>query len=316
MELSVVIVNWNTIDLLRDCLRSVLAGLGGLEAEILVVDNASADGSPDMVREEFPTVRLIETGRNLGFAGGNNVALRIARGRHIMLLNTDTLVHGDVLPEAVAWLDSHPSVGVMGPRVLNADGSIQPSSSAFPSLRHLAMQTLGLTRVARLDGYRMTGWDRATERRVDVISGAAMFVRRAAMEEVGLLDEAFFFYGEETDWCHRFARAGWELVFAPIPEITHYGKGTASKLDHRRDVLMTEGTTRLHRKHGGLAAAIACFTILAAHNASRAVLWSAVSLLGRPGARARARHFLAVVADLPKAWPKAWPTALPQEARP
>ena len=204
-----------------------------------------------MVREEFPTVRLIETGRNLGFAGGNNVALRIARGRHIMLLNTDTLVHGDVLPEAVAWLDSHPSVGVMGPRVLNADGSIQPSSSAFPSLRHLAMQTLGLTRVARLDGYRMTGWDRATERRVDVISGAAMFVRRAAMEEVGLLDEAFFFYGEETDWCHRFARAGWELVFAPIPEITHYGKGTASKLDHRRDVLMTEGTTRLHRKHGG-----------------------------------------------------------------
>ena len=217
MELSVVIVNWNTIDLLRDCLRSVLAGLGGLEAEILVVDNASADGSPDMVREEFPTVRLIETGRNLGFAGGNNVALRIARGRHILLLNTDTLVHGDVLPEAVAWLDLHPSVGVMGPRVLNAgrvDPAVEQRLSLAAASRHA---DVGPTRVARLDSYRMTGWDRATERRVDVISGAAMFVRRAAMEEVGLLDEAFFFYGEETDWCHRFARAGWELVFRADP---------------------------------------------------------------------------------------------------
>jgi GT2 family glycosyltransferase len=109
------------------------------------------------------------------------------------------------------------AVGVLGPRVLNADGSVQPSCSAFPSLGFLAMQTLGLTRIASLDAYRMTGWDRMSERRVDVISGAAMFVRRAAMEEVGLLDEAFFFYGEETDWCHRFRLAGWDLVFAPIP---------------------------------------------------------------------------------------------------
>jgi hypothetical protein len=102
----------------------------------------------------------------------------------------------------------------------------------------------------------MTGWDRMSERRVDVISGAAMFVRRAAMEEVGLLDEAFFFYGEETDWCHRFRLAGWDLVFSPIPEITHFGGGTVRKLNHRRDVLMTQGTTRLHRKHGGWSRAL------------------------------------------------------------
>ncbi|NKX43581.1 glycosyltransferase family 2 protein [Roseicyclus persicicus] len=303
MDLSVVIVNWNTEDLLRDCLRSVFAGLGPVQAEVIVVDNASSDGSVAMVRAEFPGVQLIETGRNLGFAGGNNVALRIATGRHVMLLNTDTLVHGDVLPRAVAWMDAHPQVGVMGPRVLNADGTVQPSSSAFPSLTHLAMQTLGLTRIRRLDRYRMTGWDRTTEARVEVISGAAMFVRRAAMDEVGLLDEAFFFYGEETDWCHRFARAGWELRFVPIPEITHFGGGAAHRLNHRRDVLMTQGTTRLHRKHGGLAAGIACFAILAAHNASRAVLWTALALMGNRGARARARHFRAVVADLPSAWP-------------
>ena len=311
MDLSIVIVNWNTQDLLRDCLRSLLAGLGSLEAEVLVVDNASGDGSVAMLRRDFPEVRLIESDRNLGFAGGNNLALRQVSGRYALLLNTDTLVHGDVLPRSVAWLDAHRKVAVMGPRVLNADGTVQPSSSAFPSLRALAMQTLGLTKVARLDSYRLTGWDRASERRVDVISGCAMFVRRRAMDTVGLLDEAFFFYGEETDWCHRFARAGWEVVFAPIPEITHFGNGAAGRLNHRRDVLMTEGTTRLHRKHGGLAAGIACFVILAAHNASRAVFWGALALARRPGAGARARHFAAVTADLPRAWP----AAMPQEAR-
>ncbi len=303
MDLSIVIVNWNTRDLLRDCLASIDAGLGGLAAEVLVVDNASDDGSADMVRREFPEATVIENARNLGFAAGNNVALRRAAGRYIMLLNTDTLVHGDVLSEVVAWMDARPEVGVLGPRVLNADGTVQASCSAFPSLRHLAMQTLGLTRIARLDAYRMTGWDRASERRVEVISGAAMVVRRSAMDEVGLLDEAFFFYGEETDWCHRFAKAGWDLVFAPIPAVTHFGGGAVGKLNHRRDVLMTEGTTRLHRKHGGRLAGPACFAILAAHNASRAVFWTLLGVARRPAALARARHFRSVVADLPRAWP-------------
>jgi GT2 family glycosyltransferase len=303
MDLSVVIVTWNTRDLLRDCVASVLAGLGPLKAEILVVDNASADGSAAMLRAEFPGVTLIESPRNLGFAGGNNLALARARGRHVLLLNTDTLVRGVVLPEAVAWLDGHPEAGVLGPRVLNTDGSVQVSCTGFPTLGRLTLQTLGLTRIARLDGYRLTGWDRSSERRVDVVSGAAMFVRRAAMAEVGLLDEGFFFYGEETDWCRRFARAGWQVVFAPIPAVTHFGGGSVRRLDHRRDVLLTEGTTRLHLKHGGRGAALACFALLAAHNLSRAAFWAVPALAGRPGARARAMHFARVVADLPRAWP-------------
>lgn len=304
MDLSIVIVNWNTKDLLRDCLRSVKAGIDGLNVEVLVVDNASQDESAEMVRHDFSWVTLIETEHNLGFAGGNNVALRRATGRYVLLLNTDTLLHGAVLDEAVAWLDRHLDVGVMGPRVLNTDGSVQASCSAFPSLRHLAMQTLGLTKFGRWDSYRMTGWDRKSERHVEVISGAAMFVRRAALREVGLLDEAFFFYGEETDWCRRFKRAGWALVFAPIEAITHFGNGSAHKLNHRRDVLMTQGTTRLHLKHGGVLAGIACFLILAAHNVSRAMFWAVLGLFDRAGAHERARHFSRVSADLPKAWPK------------
>lgn len=303
MDLSIVIVNWNTEALLRDCLQSVLQGLGTLKAEILVVDNASEDGSCDMLQREFPSVRLIGNTRNLGFAGGNNVALRQASGRYVLLLNTDTLVHHAVLPQAVSWLDRHARVAVMGPRVLNADGTLQPSCSAFPSLRHLAMQTLGVTRIARLDSYRLTGWNRSSERRVDVISGAAMFVRTAAMKEVGLLDETFFFYGEETDWCRRFAMAGWDIVFAPIPDITHFGGGSVAKLNHRRDVMMTQAVIRLHRKHGGMVAALACFAILASHNCSRAAYWFALGLVGHKGSMARAAHFGKVVADLPKAWP-------------
>lgn len=303
MDLSIVIVNWNTRDLLRDCLRSIESRLGELKAEVLVVDNASEDGSPLMVRTDFPWVQLIENNENLGFAAGNNVALRRAVGRYVMLLNTDTLVHGAVLETAVDWMDAHPSAGVMGPRVLNSDGTVQPSCSAFPSLRKLAMQTLGLTRFRHLDSYRMTGWNRSSERHVDVISGAAMFVRHSAMKKIGYLDEAFFFYGEETDWCRRFRTAGWDVVFAPIPEVTHFGNGSAGKLNHRRDVLMTEGTTRLHLKHGGLIAGSICYAMLAAHNVSRAVFWAMLTILHRPGARDRARHFARVVGDLPSAWP-------------
>jgi GT2 family glycosyltransferase len=303
MDLSIVIVNWNTRDLLRDWLQSIEAGRGSLQLEVLVVDNASCDGSAEMVRTEFPQVQLIENKENLGFAAGNNVALMKAAGRFVMLLNTDTLVHGTVLADAVAWLEAHPDVGVIGPRVLNSDGTDQPSCSAFPSLKFLTMQACGLTKISRWDRYRMTGWDRSSELKVDVISGAAMFVRREAMEDVGLLDEAFFFYGEETDWCHRFGRAGWGLVFVPIPEVTHFGGGAVRQLNHRRDVMMTEGTTRLHRKHGGLVAGVICFAILSFHNLSRALFWSLLSLVNKKGAKDRARHFLSVAADLPKAWP-------------
>ena len=309
MDLSIVIVSWNTHQMLSDCLASVREGLGDLKAEIWVVDNASDDGSPEMVARDFPEARVIVNAENRGFAAANNQALALATGRHVLLLNSDTLVHGDVLRRSVAWLDAHPEAGVMGPRVLNTDGTTQASTSRFPALGLLAMQTLGLTRIAAFDGYRMTGWDRRDTRAVEVVSGCAMFVRRAAMERVGLLDEAFFFYGEETDWCHRFARAGWQLVFAPIPAVTHFGGGAVGKLNHRRDVLMTEGTTRLHRKHGGRLAGGACFAILVAHNASRAVFWTALSLARNPAAMARAQHFRSVVADLPRAWP-----ALPDRA--
>lgn len=298
MDLTVTLVNWNTREMLRDCLRTVFAGEGALALQVIVVDNGSTDCSCQMLARDFPQVEVISNPRNRGFAAANNQGLRRARGRHVLLLNTDTLLRGDVLRAAVAWLDAHPRAAVLGPRILNADGTVQDSVKGWPGFGYLTRQTLGLGR------NRPPNLGLTAEAEVPAVSGCAMFVRRAALAEVGPLDEAFFFYGEETDWCRRFAAAGWGVHFAPVGEIVHFGGGAARRLDHRRDVLLTEGTVRLHRKHGGLAAGMACYGLLALFNASRAVLWAGLALTRSPGARARARHFGRVVADYPRAWPK------------
>lgn len=304
MDLSIVIVNWNTREMLRDCLNSVFAGLDSLRAEVWVVDNASEDGSPEMVAEDFPQVKLIRNTENRGFAAANNQALALAQGRHVLLLNSDTLVLGSVLPASVAWLDANPEVGVMGCRVLNTDHSLQKTCSMFPSLLNLSLQAAGLTRLPGrfFDRYRMERWDRRCERDVDVVSGCYMLVRRDAMEQVGLLDEDFFFYGEETDWCRRFAQAGWRLTFAPVGEIVHFGGGSVRKLNHRKDVMLSEGTIRLHAKHFGMLGGAACWLLLLGFNGGRAVAWTVISPLAGPAGRARARHFRNVTCAFGDAW--------------
>jgi hypothetical protein len=298
MDLTIILVNWNTGALLRDCLHTVAACTGDLRLGTVVVDNGSTDGSLAMLEREFPGVAVIANAANRGFAAANNQGLSVARGRHVLLLNTDTLVTGDVLAAAVAWLDAHPGAGVLGPRVLNADGTVQDSVKGWPGFAYLVRQTLGVSR------HRAPNLGLTAEARVSAVSGCAMFLRRAAVAEVGPLDEAFFFYGEETDWCRRFAAAGWGVHFAPVGEVVHFGGGAARRLDHRRDVLLTEGTVRLHRKHGGLVAGLACYALLWVFNASRAVAWAGLALARRPGARDRARHFARVVADYARAWPK------------
>lgn len=193
MDLSIIIVNWTTCAMLRECLHTIVAGLNPLQAEVFVVDNASSDGTLAMLAREFPNVIAKANTRNLGFAAANNVALARAAGRHVLFLNTDTLVHGTVLPDGVALLDSRADVAVMGPRILNRDGTMQVSSTRFPILRNPALQTLGLTRLALFDVYRMENWGRTDTREVEVVSGCAMFVWGAALRQVGPMDDAFFF---------------------------------------------------------------------------------------------------------------------------
>ena len=307
MDLSIVIVNWNTRDMLRDCLDSIPEQHDGFEVETIVIDNASEDGSGAMVSAEFPVVRLVQNRENLGFATATNQGLRIASGRHLLLLNSDTLVHGGVLAESVRYMDAHRDVGMMGCKVLNEDGSTQMTCSRFPSFFNLALQTLGLNRLRHprwLQRYQMLDWDRDDEREVEVISGCYLLVRRETLERIGLLDEAFFLYGEETDWCRRCAEDGWKLVFAPVGCITHLGSGSSRQLNYRRDLMLTEGTVRLHRKHGGTGSAIGVWLLLLVFNVSRSVYWSLRSLPdSSDGTAARADHFRRVVRHFSRAWP-------------
>ena len=307
LTLSIIIVNWNTCEMLRDCLASVFATIGKLRCEILVVDNASNDGSQGMVAREFPAVKLIENAENMGFAAANNQALKIAKGTYSLLLNSDTVVHGDVIERSVVYLDTHWDVGVMGCRVLNTDGSLQPTCSQFPTLPNLLLLTSGLSKLKWplfLDRYQMHLWDRRDERDVDVVTGCYMLVRVKAIEGVGLLDENFFFFGEETDWCRRFKNAGWKLRFAPVGEITHHGGGSARKLAYKRDLMLSSAMVKLHLKHTGVVGGCVAWCIISVFNVSRAAYWASHSLLSNDQSiRERRDHFCALAGNLHRMWP-------------
>lgn len=304
MDLSIVIVNWNTVDMTRDCLASIYENTFGISYEVIVVDNASEDGSGEMISKEFSQAKLIQNSENFGFAKANNQGFQIAKGRHILLLNSDTLVHGDVIARSVQWLDAHPDAAAMGCRVLNGDGSVQRTCSMYPSLLNQLLLSSGLWKLSWpkfLGRGQMVHWSRDDERDVEVISGCYLLVRRRVIDEVGMLDDSFFFFGEETDWCLRMRLAGWRLVFSPVGEITHFGSVSAKKLNHKRDILLTEAKVHLHRKHSGVLAASVIWLNALLFNGSRALFWSIYSLF-RKEARNRANHFCQVTLNLGDAW--------------
>lgn len=254
MQLSIIIVNWNTREMSRSCLESVFENIHDYEAEVIVVDNASKDGSAEMVKNDFPEAILICNSENMGFATANNQAIRIAKGRNILLLNSDTIVLGDVMQKSVVYMDAHPEVGVFGCRVLNPDRTMQATCFQYPSLFNSFLKTLGMHRIpwpAFFGRESLRGWKRDSERDVDVVTGCYFMVRAEDLKKVGLLDESYFFCYEETDWCVRFRKLGWRCRFSPVGEIIHYGNVSGKMLEHKRDLHLIRGKIKLHRKHGG-----------------------------------------------------------------
>ncbi len=226
-DLSICIVAWKVRADLEDCLRSIRRARPKIDYEVLVVDNCSRDGTGDMVATDFPETILIRNDRNRGFAAASNQAIRSGRGRYLLLLNPDTLVREGALEEMVGFLDRRPAAGGAGPRLLNPDGSLQPSVRAFPTtasaLGHFTiLGDLGLFRRARA-GYLQAGFDYSRPAVVEQPMGAALFLRREALDEVGILDEGFFLYFEEVDLCRRLARSGRPLWYNPAAEIVHRG---------------------------------------------------------------------------------------------
>lgn len=230
MDLSIVVVNWNTRELLAQCLRSIPATVGELSREVIVVDNGSADGSPEMVCERFPQVRLIKNRENVGFVRANNQAIRASQGRYILLLNSDTVALSEALSQMVHFMDCHPDAGAVGPKLINPDGSFQASYADFPTLLKESLQAFGVARWL-YGPYYPSPSPRSGEqaRPVDWVAGACLMVRRQVVETVGLLDEGYWMYSEETDWCYRIHQAGWKIYYLPEIEIVHFGGASSSQ---------------------------------------------------------------------------------------
>jgi hypothetical protein len=233
MDLSVVIVSWNTRDLLLECLaalerRQSSTGRSPLVQELLVVDNGSEDGSATAVREHFPGVRLIELSDNIGFAAGCNAGIREARGRHVLLLNSDAVVCDGALERCVAYLDANPRVGIVGPQLLNPDGSKQNSIHNFPRVATEFIPK-GAFQFLFRRRFPSRRWTDDEPLEVEAIVGAALFVRRQVIEGVGGLAEDYFFFLEETDWCWRVRDAGWRVHFLPTAFVKHLSGASSKK---------------------------------------------------------------------------------------
>ena len=227
MELSVVIVNYNVKPFLEQCLRSVEKAIEKIEGEIFVVDNNSADGSCSMVSSLFPAVNLIRNDYNAGFSAANNMAIRKARGRYILLLNPDTLIGEDSLQRCVSFLDSEPGAGALGVRMINGKGKFLPESRRnFPSPMAAFYKIAGLSRVfprsSVFNRYHSPGGDTRVISKVEILSGAFMMIRKSILDRIGLLDEDFFMYGEDIDLSHRITSAGLDNYYLPDVTIVHY----------------------------------------------------------------------------------------------
>jgi GT2 family glycosyltransferase len=250
-DLSVIIVNWNTRELLAQCLRSVYDTAGPLDCEVFVVDNASGDGSAAMVRQRFPQARLIENTENVGFARANNQALRLAQGRYALLLNSDTRVMPGALREMISFMDAYPEAGAVGARLLNADGSLQPSCHPMLTPWREFWRLLFLERLYHRATYDMSCWDINLPRQVEVIKGACLMLRREALAQVGLLDESYFMYTEEVDLCFRLLCADWKVYWLPQAQIVHYGEASSRQEAERMYVQLYRSKTQFYRKTGG-----------------------------------------------------------------
>lgn len=262
-DLDIIIVTWNTREFLVKCLRSLQAALepapdnsqrlagSPYRARVLVVDNASSDHTAQMVRQDFSWVHLIENRENLGFAHANNQAIRESCGRFILLLNCDTVMHPGTLETLVTFLDTRPSAGAAGARLLNPDGSVQPACHPMLTPWREFWRLSFLDNVIRQSTYGARTWKASAPLQVEVIKGACLLLRREALDQVGLLDESYFMYTEEVDLCYRLARTGWQLWWVPQTAVTHFGEASSRQAARAMYVQLYRSKVQFYRKFGG-----------------------------------------------------------------
>jgi GT2 family glycosyltransferase len=271
MDLSIALVNWNNRDYLEQCLRSIMAAELPVTYEIVVADHGSTDGSREMLRTQFPQVKVVANDENLGVARGNNQCIQNSTGRCIYILNNDTLVNRESILRMVRFLEEHAEAGAVGGNLLNPDGTLQASFCYFPTLweEFQVVTHIGQKRNPVFPCHPTAG---SETREVDWLSSASILVRREAIEEIGLIDEEYFIYSDETDWQYRLWQAGWKVFY--IPEVTtiHFGGGSFKPGD-RRYALVYRGRMLFARKHYGWAYSIAQRSLFALAAIGREIVW-------------------------------------------
>jgi GT2 family glycosyltransferase len=273
--ISVIIVSWNARGYLRGCLESLRAHGSALIHEIIVVDNSSTDGSPEMVESEFKEVTLIRAGGNLGFARANNLGIARATGEVLALINSDVVLHEGCFEQLTAILVSRPEVGLVGPKVIGGDGKLQPSCRRLPSVWNIFCRVLALDaafpKSSLFAGRDRPDLDPDKLAEVEVLSGCFWVARRTAVAKVGGLDERFFFYAEDVDWCKRFREAGWTVLYVPAGRATHFGGGSSSNAPLRYSIEILRANLLYWRKHHGVIGWAAYYFLSFTHHFLRFV---------------------------------------------
>lgn len=287
-DVSVIIVNWNTKELLLACINSLKNETHDVTLEIIVVDNASTDGSQEALKQHFPDVTLIQNEENFGFAKANNIGIRASTGKYICLVNSDVEVKSGCIDQMINYIEQYPRIGMLGPKIFYPDGRVQVSCKQFPSLWNQLCSAIGLHRIFHKSktfaGEEMTfiNFDKLSE--VDCLIGAFWLIKREALNQVGLLDEDFFFYSEDFDWCKRFWKHGWEVVFFPRAEIIHYTGGSSKKTPIKYYIQQRRAKLQYWEKHNGRHASMCAKNIMFLHQIIRVVSWSALFII-KPSSR-------------------------------
>ncbi len=269
MKLSIVIICWNDWKVIENCLRSIFDPKTKTEFEVIVSDNGSTDGSIERIRAQFPAVRVIENGANLGFSKGNNVGIREAAGDYVLILNPDTIIHTGSLDRWIEFADRYPAAGAFGCKVLNPDGTFQGTARPFPTVRRALIAAFGLRSLGFLGraflSDKYVGWHGDREREIDWQSGCCILVRGDLLRSLGGFDERFFFHYEEVDLCYRVWASGHPIRFTPTVTITHLGGQSVGRFPVRFAIETTRNCYRYFYKHFGAKGARRCRLVLLAN---------------------------------------------------
>jgi GT2 family glycosyltransferase len=282
-EVSIIIVSWNCRQMLADCIKSLQGQLPEGCSEIIVVDNASSDGTADAIRANFPTATFIESKTNQGFARGNNTGIEVSKGKYLCLVNPDVVVGTRCLAQLFEYMEQNPGVGMVGPKIIGRDGRTQRSCMRTPTLWNQLCRTFGLdtlTKSSRLfGGYLMKDFHFDELREVEIINGCFWMIRRAALESVGNLDQRFWMYGEDLDWCRRFQLCVWKLVFFPDAKAVHYGGISSEQASVRCYVEMQRANLQYWRKYHSVLSCACYFVLLCAAHALRSCIFACAFVL-------------------------------------